>query len=135
MSRVPGHARSVTEPFSIEELMARVRAVTRRHRPETVDEEPVENGTHVVDLAARSVRAEDGELVHLTKTEWELLLMLVRHVGQPAPAAPGGVGPTYLTETHDLRQYLAQLRRKLEPDPARPRHLLTEPGMGYRFQP
>jgi len=45
------------------------------------------------------------------------------------------VGPTYLTETHDLRQYLAQLRRKLEPDPARPRHLLTEPGMGYRFQP
>ncbi len=81
---------------------------------------------------------DGGELVHLTKTEWELLAMLVRNPGKlvsQRQLLQEVWGPTYLNETHYLRQYMAQLRKKLEPDPTRPRHLLTEPGMGYRFMP
>ena len=76
--------------------------------------------------------------MRLTPTEWHLLEILrpqPRQAGQPAPAARTSVwGPQYTDETHYLRQYMAQLRRKLEDDPAHPRHLLTEPGMGYRLQ-
>jgi len=79
----------------------------------------------------------DGSEVHLTPTEWGMLEVLVRHrgklVGQKALLQEVW-GPAYASETHYLRVYLAQLRRKLEPEPARPRHLLTEAGMGYRFQ-
>jgi two-component system KDP operon response regulator KdpE len=128
----------VTKPFSIEELLARMNAVSRRLRPETTDEEPVRVGDHTVNLAEKSVRSADGELVHLTRTEWELLALLVRNPGKlvsQRQLLQEVWGPTYLDETHYLRQYMAQLRRKLEPDPTRPRHLLTEPGMGYRFMP
>jgi two-component system KDP operon response regulator KdpE len=128
----------VTKPFSIEELLARMNAVSRRLRPETMDEEPVRVGDHTVNLAEKSVRSADGELVHLTRTEWELLALLVRNPGKlvsQRQLLQEVWGPTYLDETHYLRQYMAQLRRKLEPDPTRPRHLLTEPGMGYRFMP
>jgi two-component system KDP operon response regulator KdpE len=127
----------VTKPFSIDELLARIRAVTRRL---TTPDGP--NSTRIgrfeVDLANHVVRADDGELVHLTPTEWQLIEMLVREPGKlisQRQLLQQVWGPTYRSETQYLRQYMAQLRRKLEDDPARPKHLITEPGMGYRFVP
>jgi len=128
----------VTKPFNIEELLARMNAVSRRLRPDTQDVEPVRIGSHIVDLGEKAVLSEDGELVHLTKTEWELLAILVRNPGKlvsQRQLLQDVWGPTYLNETHYLRQYMGQLRKKLEPDPTRPKHLRTEPGMGYRFVP
>ena len=128
----------VTKPFNVEELLARMRAVARRLRPDQADDAPARIGDHVVDLAEMAVRDTDGELVHLTKTEWDLLAILIRNPGKlvsQRQLLQDVWGPTYLNETHYLRQYMAQLRKKLEPDPTRPRHLLTEPGMGYRFMP
>lgn len=128
----------VTKPFNIEELLARMAAVNRRLRPDADEGEPVRIGSCVVSLAERAVKDDHGELVHLTKTEWELLQILVRNPGKliaQRHLLQEVWGPTYLNETHYLRQYMAQLRKKLEPDPTRPRHLLTEPGMGYRFMP
>jgi two-component system, OmpR family, KDP operon response regulator KdpE len=128
----------VTKPFNIEELLARMRAVSRRLRPETIDDKPVAVGEHTVDLTEKAVRGSDGELLHLTKTEWDLLAILVRNPGKlvsQRQLLQEVWGPTYLNETHYLRQYMAQLRKKLEPEPTRPRHFLTEPGMGYRFMP
>lgn len=128
----------VTKPFNIEELLARMAAVSRRLRPEAAEVEPVRIGAHVVSLSERAVHDDSGELVHLTKTEWELLGILVRNPGKlvsQRQLLQDVWGPAYLEETHYLRQYMAQLRKKLEPDPTRPRHLLTEPGMGYRFMP
>jgi two-component system KDP operon response regulator KdpE len=78
----------------------------------------------------------NGEAVHLTPTEWHVLEVLIRNEGKLVPRTQllqEVWGPAYETETNYLRVYMAQLRRKLEPDPAHPRHLLTEPGMGYRF--
>jgi two-component system KDP operon response regulator KdpE len=129
----------VTKPFSVEELLARIRAVTRRKAsPESPPK--VHIGLHTVDLGERSVRRQDDphQTVHLTKTEWQILDLLIRNPGKlisQRQLLQEVWGPTYSDETQYLRQYLTQLRRKLEADPARPRHLLTEPGMGYRFQP
>jgi two-component system KDP operon response regulator KdpE len=133
----------VTKPFSVDELMARVRAVTRRQisgAPPGADPLPVLTlGDIDVDLGNHTaVPRGGGEAVHLTRTEWQILELLLRNPGKlisQRQLLQQVWGPGYLTETHYLRQYLAQLRRKLEPDPARPRFLLTEPGMGYRFQP
>jgi two-component system KDP operon response regulator KdpE len=126
----------VTKPFSVEELLARIRAVSRRlGAAEPV--EPVRIGEHVVDLADHTIAGADGD-VHLTPIEWRLLELLVRNPGRlisQRQLLQQVWGPTYLTQTHYLRQYMKHLRRKLEPDPSRPRHLLTEPGMGYRFAP
>ena len=126
----------VTKPFDIGELLARVRAVTRRRG--TQDEAPtVSIGESVVDLTSHTV-TRDGTEVRLTPTEWHLLEILLRNPGKLVSQRQllhDVWGPTYARETNYLRQYLAQLRRKLEADPARPRHLLTEPGMGYRFRP
>jgi len=127
----------VTKPFHLEELLARVRAVTRRLQHDQEGGEPVRIGSHTVDLRHKAVASVDGELVHLTKTEWHLLSILASNPGRlisQRQLLQEVWGPAYLNETHYLRQYMAQLRRKLEADPARPRHLLTEPGMGYRFQ-
>jgi two-component system KDP operon response regulator KdpE len=130
----------VTKPFGVDELLARMRAVSRRVSAE--DAEPVVTfGPTTVDLAARRVTFDDGSTrseVRLTPTEWHLLEVLLRHPGKLLSqklllAEVWGQG--YETAAGNLRVYMAQLRRKLEPDPARPRHLLTEPGMGYRFQP
>ncbi|NJC72470.1 response regulator [Planosporangium thailandense] len=127
----------VTKPFSVDELLARIRAVTRRLAgPESPPGARI--GNHTVDLANRRVQADDGSAVHLTATEWQLLTILVSNPGKlvsQRQLLQEVWGPTYRTETQYLRQYLVHLRRKLEPDPGRPRHLLTEPGMGYRFQP
>jgi len=140
----------VTKPFNVDELLARVRAVSRRVGEPSAPE-PVRIGDWAVDLTDHVVRraADDGaeasrpagpeaEQLHLTPTEWQLLEVLLRQPGRLVGQRQLLLevwGPTYTDQTHYLRQYVKALRRKLETDPARPRHLLTEPGMGYRFQP
>ncbi|MEV4077741.1 response regulator [Nonomuraea fuscirosea] len=124
----------VTKPFSIDELLARVRAVTRRTGQQDEENATVRVGDHIVDLADKTVSGG----VHLTPTEWHFLELLVRNPGKlisQRQLLTEVWGSAYLKETHYLRQYMAQLRRKLERDPAHPVQLLTEPGMGYRFQP
>lgn len=129
----------VTKPFSIDELLARIRALTRR--VPTQDSEPVvQFGDVTVDLAARSVSRATGtgsEFVRLTPTEWQVLELLLRNAGKLVTRRTLLTeiwGSEHVTDTGYLRLYLAQLRKKLEPDPAVPRYLLTESGMGYRFQ-
>jgi two-component system KDP operon response regulator KdpE len=131
----------VTKPFGVDELLARIRAVTRRaaSAADPAASAVFQIGGHTVDLASRTVtRGDGGEQVRLTPTEWSLLERLLRHPGKLLTQRlllREVWGPQYATETNYLRQYMAQLRRKLENDPAHPRHLLTEPGMGYRFHP
>jgi two-component system KDP operon response regulator KdpE len=125
----------VTKPFGMDELLARMRAALRRTAT-TVEELPVvETADFVVDLADRSVRARDG-VVKLTPTEWHVVETLVRHAGKLVThrqLLQEVWGPSYGSETNYLRVYMAQIRRKLEPEPARPRYFITEPGVGYRF--
>ena len=127
----------VTKPFGMEELIARMRAVTRRAGGEVAPARAsVRIGAQLVDLAAHTVTGPDGERTRLTKTEWELLEQLVRHPGQLVTQRhllTQVWGPAYADESGYLRFHFGQLRRKLEADPARPRHLITEPGIGYRF--
>jgi two-component system KDP operon response regulator KdpE len=147
----------VTKPFSVEELLARIRAVTRR-TTEPEPAEPVQVGRWTVDLSDHSIyETLEGDVggndapgeatkhlaahacqVHLTPTEWLLLRALVRHPGRlvsQRQLLEEVWGPTYVEQAHYLRQYVKALRHKLEDDPSRPRHLITEAGMGYRFQP
>ena len=128
----------VTKPFGIEELLARIRAVTRRAAvPDGAGSPTVDIGTWRVDLADRRVTGDGGE-VKLTPTEWKLLEAFVRHPGKligQRQLLTEVWGPAATGDTSSLRLYLNRLRRKLEPDPSRPEHLLTEPGLGYRFQP
>jgi len=127
----------VTKPFGIDELLARMRAVLRRSNP-AQDQPVVTVGGATVDLAAKRVTLGNGEDIRLTPTEWHLLEVLVRHPGKlmsQRRLLTEVWGPGYETASGNLRFYMGQLRRKLEADPARPRHLLTEPGMGYRFEP
>jgi two-component system KDP operon response regulator KdpE len=124
----------VTKPFGIDELMARVRAVTRRTSRQEEELATVRVGEHVVDLTSKTISGG----VRLTPTEWHFLEILLRNPGKlisQRQLLTEVWGHAYLKETHYLRQYMAQLRRKLERDPAHPVHLLTEQGMGYRFQP
>jgi two-component system KDP operon response regulator KdpE len=127
----------VTKPFGMEELLARMRAAIRRAVP-GVDEPVMELGDLVIDLAAKTVTRPGGRAVRLTPTEWHLLEVLIRNPGKlltQRQLLAEVWGPGYADASGNLRLYMAQLRRKLEPDPARPRWLLTEPGMGYRYQP
>jgi two-component system, OmpR family, KDP operon response regulator KdpE len=140
----------VTKPFGVEELLARMRAAVRRTG--TAEDLPrIRLGDLVVDLAAKRVvrqapvpaggdaaGAAPAEDVRLTPTEWHLLEVLLRNPGKLLSRnqlLTEVWGPGYADATGNLRLYMAQLRRKLEPDPARPRWLITEPGMGYRYQP
>ncbi|RVW04752.1 response regulator [Rhodococcus spongiicola] len=127
----------VTKPFGMDEFLARLRAAVRRGAAAAETSEPVVvTDSFTVDLAAKKV-TRDGAEVHLTPTEWGMLEMLVRHNGKlvgQRELLREVWGPAYATETHYLRVYLAQLRRKLEKDPSKPQHLLTETGMGYRFR-
>ena len=128
----------VTKPFGMDELLARLRAAVRRSAVGAAGQQDavVETATFRVDLAAKKV-LRDGDEVHLTPTEWGVLEVLVRNKGRlvaQKQLLQEVWGPAYASETHYLRVYLAQLRRKLEPRPSRPKHLLTEPGMGYRFE-
>ena len=128
----------LTKPFGVEELLARIR-VSLRHaaRPPGAVPEPIfESGELRVDLPNRRVwRA--GKEVHLTPTEYKLLVTLVRHAGKVLThrmLLKEVWGPNYVNQAHYVRVYLAQLRQKIEADPTRPRLLLTEPGVGYRLK-
>ncbi|HEV2258937.1 MAG TPA: response regulator [Streptosporangiaceae bacterium] len=140
----------ITKPFGVEELLARMRAAARRTG--TAEDQPrIRLGDLIVDLAAKRVTRQaavpagsgpadeaqpDG--IRLTPTEWHLLEVLLRNPGKLLSRnqlLTEVWGPGYADATGNLRLYMAQLRRKLEPDPARPRWLITEPGMGYRYQP
>ncbi|MFD8707397.1 response regulator [Kitasatospora sp. NPDC059648] len=127
----------VTKPFGMDELLARMRAAVRRAEPVAgEDDSLVVTESFTVDLAAKKVNRE-GTDVRLTPTEWHLLEVLVRNAGRlvsQTQLLQEVWGPAYRTETNYLRVYLAQLRRKLERDPSHPRHFITEPGMGYRFE-
>jgi two-component system KDP operon response regulator KdpE len=133
----------VTKPFNVDELLARLRAVTRR-APTGSDEVRAVIGDTLVELPGRRLSARvagsaaGATDLRLTPTEWQLLEVLIRNPGRLVTQREmlrsidrADVGD----QSHYLRQFMNQLRRKLEPDPARPRYLMTEPGMGYRFQP
>jgi len=129
----------VTKPFAVNELLARIRAAVRRGTPAlTTETDPaVTTPDFTIDLGAHRVDRK-GSTVRLTPTEWSLLEMLVRQSGKlvtQKQILTDIWGPGSVEHTHYLRVYLAQLRRKLEPDPAHPRYLITEPGLGYRFLP
>lgn len=128
----------VTKPFGMDELLARLRAAVRRGQPvDDGGDSVVVAGDLEIDLARRRV-LRDGAEVRLTPTEWAMLEVLVRSSGRMVPRKQllqAVWGPGYSEETNYLRVYSAQLRRKLEADPARPRHLITHPGAGYRFEP
>ncbi|GAB2744536.1 response regulator [Streptomyces bullii] len=126
----------VTKPFGMGELLARIRAALRRATP--ADEQAVINtAAFTIDLAAKRVTTATGG-IRLTPTEWHLLEILVRNPGRlvtQRQLLQEVWGPRYEKETNYLRVHLANLRRKLEPEPSRPRYLITEPGIGYRFTP
>lgn len=127
----------VTKPFGMDELLARLRAAVRRSTALSVEEPIVTTATFSIDLAAKKVH-RDGAEVHLTPTEWGLLEILARNPGRlvsQKQLLQEVWGPSQVGETQYLRVYLAGLRRKLEPDPSRPCHLITEAGMGYRLEP
>jgi two-component system KDP operon response regulator KdpE len=130
----------VTKPFAADELLARIRALTRRTH-ETAEEPAVRFGSITVDLAARQVTKKDengDKPVRLTPTEWQILELLLRNPRKLVTRQTLLTevwGPQYTNDTGYLRLYLAQLRKKLEPEPSHPRFLLTEAGMGYRFVP
>jgi two-component system, OmpR family, KDP operon response regulator KdpE len=148
----------ITKPFGVEELLARMR-VAVRHTGTAEDQPRIRLGDLIVDLAAKRVTRQaavpaggsapaepagaEGQVsqpddIRLTPTEWHLLEVLLRNPGKLLSRnqlLTEVWGPGYADATGNLRLYMAQLRRKLEPDPARPRWLITEPGMGYRYQP
>ena len=125
----------VTKPFGMDELLARLRAAVRRVAAPP-SEPIVETSTFTVDLVRRKV-TRDGVEVRLTPTEWRILELLARSAGKVVgrQALLDDVrGPNVPANSHYLRVYLAQLRAKLEQDPAHPRHLITVPGVGYRLE-
>jgi two-component system KDP operon response regulator KdpE len=124
----------VTKPFGMGELLARLRAALRRATP--ASEEPVvETSDFTIDFVTKRIE-RNGEDVKLTPTEWHMVEVLVRNAGKlvaQRQLLQEVWGPEYGTETNYLRVHMAHIRRKLEPEPSRPRYFLTEPGMGYRF--
>ena len=128
----------LTKPFGVDELMARMRVALRRveQKGEPQEEQTVTIGNISIDLVRRQV-CVDGHEVHLTPIEYKLLTMLVRYRGRVMThrqLLEGAWGSHYGTETHYLRVYMGQLRQKIEADSARPRYLITEPGVGYRLR-
>jgi two-component system KDP operon response regulator KdpE len=126
----------LTKPFGMDELLARMRAALRRAQPGP-DAPVIVTKTFSIDRVAKRV-IRDGADVRLTPTEWHLLEILARHSGRLVPGQQllrEVWGPGRENETNYLRVYMAQLRRKLEADPSHPRHLITEAGLGYRFEP
>ena len=128
----------VTKPFGMGELLARLRAALRRETDSGDDQPMVVTDDFSIDLAKKVVTDASGEEIRLTPTEWGILEMLVRHQGKlvtQTQLLKEVWGPQYGEETNYLRVFMAQLRRKLEPQPSSPRYFITEPGMGYRFEP
>jgi two-component system KDP operon response regulator KdpE len=126
----------ITKPFGMDELLARIRAALRRAAPAASGPAVVTVGDLTLDLAAKRLTTSAGHDVRLTPTEWHLLEILARHPGKLVSHRQllhDVWGPAYDTETNYLRVHFANLRRKIETDPARPRYLITEPGIGYRL--
>jgi two-component system KDP operon response regulator KdpE len=124
----------VTKPFAMNEFLARLRAALRRAAP-TEQERIITTADFEIDLGTKRIH-RDGTELHLTPTEWQIVEVLTRHRGKlvaQQQLLQQVWGPQYEKETHYLRIYMSQIRRKLEPDPSRPRYFITEPGMGYRF--
>ena len=127
----------VTKPFGMGELLARLRSALRRATAGDLDEPMLVTPDFTVDLSSKKVLRPDGEEVRLTPTEWGIVEVLARHQGKlvsQTQLLKQVWGPDYGQETNYLRVFMAQIRRKLEPDPTHPRYLITEPGMGYRFE-
>jgi len=125
----------VSKPFSIDELMARVRAALRRATPDAEIPDAIQTEGLVLDFAAGRALS-DNIPVHLTPTEWRMLAELARHAGRVVSHEDllrAVWGPNYGKERHYLRVFANQIRHKIEVDPARPRHLINEPGLGYRL--
>jgi len=126
----------VTKPFGMEELLARVRAAHRRHTPRDDETAVIDTPDFQIDLVSKRVTNKDGA-VHLTPKEWQVVELLVRNSGKlvtQRQLLQEVWGPQYESETDYLRVFLVSIRRKLEPEPGRPRYFITEPGMGYRFE-
>jgi two-component system KDP operon response regulator KdpE len=126
----------VTKPFGMGELLARLRAALRRELAPGEGQPVVETEHFAIDLSTKRVTSAAGEEIRLTPTEWGIVEMLVRHRGKlvtQTQLLKEVWGPQYGEETNYLRVFMAQLRRKLEPQPSTPRYFITEPGMGYRF--
>lgn len=127
----------ITKPFGLEELLARLRALLRRSIEPMEEVTKVETSSFTVDLGKRQITKE-GQDVRMTPTEWNILDILIRNPDKlitQQQLLTEVWGPAYAKEANYLRVYMAQLRRKLEKEPGSPRHLITEPGMGYRFVP
>jgi two-component system KDP operon response regulator KdpE len=127
----------VTKPFGMDELLARLRAALRRAAP-SEEEAAVITEDFSIDLAAKRVLDAAGDEIRLTPTEWHIVEVLVRNAGKlvaQKQLLQEVWGPEYETETNYLRVFMAQVRRKLEPEPGRPKYFFTDPGMGYRFEP
>ncbi len=128
----------VTKPFSMGELLARLRAALRRTKPGDDALPVVETRDFRIDLAAKRSTDARGEEIKLTPTQWHLVEILVRNPDRlvsQRQLLEEVWGPTYVNQTNYLRQFMAQVRHKFEPDPAHPRYFLTEPGLGVRFLP
>jgi two-component system KDP operon response regulator KdpE len=127
----------VTKPFGTQELLARIRAALRREQARRDEEPVIRAGRLTIDLLARRVEV-DGHEIHLTPTEYELLRVLASNpdrVLTHGHLLRTALGPGYEDALENLRTFIAQLRRKIEPQPSRPRWIVTEPGVGYRFRP
>jgi two-component system, OmpR family, KDP operon response regulator KdpE len=127
----------VTKPFGMGELVARLRAALRRSNDTSRSAPIVETPDFIIDLAAKRVTRPDGEEIRLTPTEWGIVEVLASNRGRLVTQVQllrDVWGPNYGEETNYLRVFMAQIRRKLEPDPTGPRYFITEPGMGYRFE-
>jgi two-component system KDP operon response regulator KdpE len=128
----------VTKPFQMDELLARLRALGRRRVVASEETPSIAIGPLLVDLVAKQVTSTEGPAIRLTPTEWRLLEVLVTNPDRLMTREmllTEVWGPTHGNDSGYLRLYMAQLRRKLEPDPTHPRYLVTESGMGYRFTP
>jgi two-component system KDP operon response regulator KdpE len=128
----------VTKPFSMGELLARLRAALRRSKPGDEVLPMIETPDFRIDLATKRATKAGGEEIKLTPTQWHLVEILVRNPDRlvsQRQLLEEVWGPSYVNQTNYLRQFMAQLRHKFEPDPAHPRYFLTEPGMGIRFMP
>jgi two-component system KDP operon response regulator KdpE len=125
----------MTKPFGVDELLARVRAAVRRSGKGS-EQRTIRTPDFVVDLGVKTVIDGDGQPIHLTPTEWGVLETLIKANGllvSSGDLLSDVWGPGYDEQTNYLRVYVGQLRRKLEPDPSRPRYIITSPGIGYRF--
>jgi two-component system, OmpR family, KDP operon response regulator KdpE len=128
----------VTKPFGVEELLARLRVAERIRAAQRPDAGPIRAGELTIDIEAHRVLGADGEEIRLTPIEWALLAHLAQRPGRlitRTELLKAVWGPEYERETNYLRVHITHLRKKIEPDPGSPRHVVTEPGVGYRFEP